>query len=117
MYSQLSLIFVVLFSGHASRAKHTENGSVHSAEAASIFAFILLALYVAFIIVLVKNRHLVIKDGNNNNNTAATDAGNGVDLEGKGNTAAGSGVDVSHVNVSTDNPVVVASPVLNPVSV
>lgn len=54
---------VVLFSGGAARAKEDVdgNGSVHSNEAAAVFAFILFVLYAVFAAVLIRFRTIIIK--------------------------------------------------------
>ncbi|GAB9474459.1 hypothetical protein Gpo141_00011582 [Globisporangium polare] len=58
----------VLFAGAAylarqERDKGDETTSVHSNDAASVFSFFMFVLYLAFSIVLIKHRNVIIKEG------------------------------------------------------
>ncbi|KAG1705271.1 hypothetical protein DVH05_004201 [Phytophthora capsici] len=68
MMSLQMFSLAIIFAGAAylariERAKGDEHTNVHSNEAASVFSFFMFACYMAFTIVLVRHRNIVIKEG------------------------------------------------------
>ena len=75
MMSFQMFAMMVLFAGSATLARSTNpQGSVHSDEAAAAFSFFMFFLYSTFTIVLIKYRHIVIKDAKSTTNTSNTSA-------------------------------------------
>ncbi|ETK93620.1 hypothetical protein F441_03358 [Phytophthora nicotianae CJ01A1] len=80
----LSIIFAgAAYLARIERAKGDEHTNVHSNEAGSVFSFFMFVCYLAFTIVLVRHRNIVIKEGVNldpnaiNNDIEKNPAGTG----------------------------------------
>lgn len=114
--SQLMLIFVVLFSGaaHGARKDVSGKGAVHSDEAAATFCFFLFVAYLVFAAVLVKYRHVVIRENNStesgvnnvNSSNSASDNSNNVTSSSTvpvPNSAANNSITTTKTTVTTSS--------------
>ncbi|KAG3253570.1 hypothetical protein PI124_g1881 [Phytophthora idaei] len=110
----LSIIFAgAAYLARIERAKGDEHTNVHSNEAGSVFSFFMFVCYLAFTIVLVRHRNIVIKEGVNldpnaiNNDIEKNPAGTG----GNGTSTTTTATSPRVIRTDLDVPVPLAPPV------